>query len=60
MPKQKIKADKKKPAKAKSEKTKPRTDVAVSGAEGKGKKTYALLRGMHDVLPREEKYWKNI
>lgn len=59
MPKQKIKADKKKPAKAKSEKTKPRTDVAVSGAEGKGKKTYALLRGMHDVLPREEKYWKS-
>lgn len=25
----------------------------------KGKKTYTLLRGMHDVLPREEKYWKS-
>lgn len=24
----------------------------------KGKKAYNLLRGMHDILPREEKYWK--
>ncbi len=44
--------------KAKMEKTKSHTDAAASGASGK--KTYALLRGMHDVLPREEKYWKNL
>ena len=24
----------------------------------KGKKTYATLRGMHDILPREERFWK--
>ncbi len=24
----------------------------------KPKKTYNVLRGMHDILPREEKYWK--
>lgn len=27
-------------------------------AVGKGKKTYQLLRGMHDVLPKDEKYWR--
>ncbi len=30
-------------------------NVAVSG---KPKKTYALIRGMHDILPKDEKYWK--
>lgn len=24
----------------------------------KSKKTYAVLRGMHDILPKEEKYWQ--
>ncbi len=24
----------------------------------KGKKQYSVLRGMHDILPKEEKYWK--
>lgn len=40
---------KKKPVK-KIEKEKPVAE--------KGKKTFNLLRGMHDILPREEKYWK--
>ncbi|HLD35065.1 MAG TPA: histidine--tRNA ligase, partial [Patescibacteria group bacterium] len=26
----------------------------------KGRKTYNLVRGMHDILPKEEKYWKKI
>ena len=53
MPKQKIKA------KDKEKKTKRKTGAATESAEKK-LKTYALLRGMHDVLPREEKYWKNL
>lgn len=24
----------------------------------KGKRTFGLLRGMHDILPKDEKYWK--
>ncbi len=24
----------------------------------RGKKSYGLLRGMHDILPKDEKYWK--
>ncbi len=51
MLKQKTK-EKKKIVKAKGGKEKEVTPE-------KGKKTYALLRGMHDVLPREEKYWKS-
>lgn len=27
-------------------------------AGANGKKTYSLLRGMHDILPKDEKYWK--
>lgn len=27
-------------------------------AEKTGKKSYSVLRGMHDILPREEKYWR--
>ncbi len=56
MPKQKNKIEKKKIVK--KEKAKSHVDGAVSG--GSGKKTYALLRGMHVVLPREEKYWKSL
>ena len=57
MPKQKNKIDKKKSVKAKTEKSKPRAEGGAPGVAGK--KAYNLLRGMHDVLPREEKYWKN-
>lgn len=32
-------------------------EASATGAE-KAKKTYALVRGMHDVLPKEEKFWK--
>ena len=42
--------EKKKAVKSKSDK---------SAQPEKGKKAYTLLRGMHDVLPREEKYWKS-
>ena len=52
MPKQKAKFEKKKVVKGKADKEKS------AGLE-KGKKAYSLLRGMHDILPREEKYWKN-
>ena len=36
--------------------------VSVSPIPGveKAKKTYNVLRGMHDILPREEKYWKQL
>ncbi len=29
-----------------------------TSASERGKKTYNLLRGMHDILPKDEKYWK--
>lgn len=45
--------------KKKTEKKTKRKAVAPAEASEKKLKTYALLRGMHDVLPREEKYWKN-
>jgi histidyl-tRNA synthetase len=32
--------------------------VAAPVVEKSGKKQYPVLRGMHDILPREEKYWK--
>ncbi len=28
------------------------------GATERGKKSFSLLRGMHDILPKDEKYWK--
>ena len=49
MPKQKTK-----------EKKPKRKAAATAEASDKKLKTYALLRGMHDVLPREEKHWKNL
>ena len=55
MPKQKKIEKKKFVKKPKSEKPKAH---AESGAAERGKKSYALLRGMHDILPKEEKYWK--
>lgn len=56
MPKQKKIAKKKIVKKAKAEKAKPRAETQAAGA----KRSYSLLRGMHDILPREEKYWKNL
>ncbi|MCX6779635.1 MAG: histidine--tRNA ligase [Candidatus Magasanikbacteria bacterium] len=35
---------------------KPAKEKDVSAE--KGKRTYGLLRGMHDILPKDEKYWK--
>lgn len=32
-------------------------EAVSEGAPEKGKKTYAVLRGMHDILPKEAKYW---
>jgi histidyl-tRNA synthetase len=58
MPKQKTKEKKKNVKKAKVEKTKSNVDTSALNVGGK--KTYALLRGMHDILPREEKHWKNL
>src|SRR3989344_5710493 len=31
---------------------------APAAEKEKPKKTYSLLRGMHDILPKDEKYWK--
>ena len=45
--------------KKKIEKKSKRKAAAPAEASEKKMKTYALLRGMHDVLPREEKYWKS-
>lgn len=42
---------------AKVEKKPIKKEGAAPAAE-KAKKTYALVRGMHDVLPKEEKFWK--
>ena len=44
--------------KTKEKKAKRKTSASSESSEKK-LKTYSLLRGMHDVLPREEKYWKN-
>ena len=38
---------------------KPVAATTAAPAE-KAKKTYSVLRGMHDILPKEEKYWKII
>lgn len=32
--------------------------VASPSEKVSNKKTYSVLRGMHDILPKEEKYWK--
>ena len=45
--------------KTKEKKTKRKAGASAETSEKKIK-TYALLRGMHDILPREEKYWKNL
>jgi histidyl-tRNA synthetase len=43
------------PKEIKKEKTPEEGQAAVVE---KGKKGFGLLRGMHDILPEEEKYWK--
>ncbi len=55
--------DKKKQALKKNREQKPKTkkkeiDSKDHGQAEKGKRAYSVLRGMHDILPREEKYWK--
>ncbi|MFA7653982.1 MAG: histidine--tRNA ligase [Candidatus Magasanikbacteria bacterium] len=39
---------------------KTETKKTKSLPEEKKVKTYSLVRGMHDILPKEEKYWKKI
>lgn len=57
----KIKKNKKEFKKTKKTK-KPAPFKNVSAEEGsapeKGRRTFNLLRGMHDILPKEDKYWK--
>src|SRR5258705_14005008 len=56
MPKQKKVEKKKFVKKVKVEKAKSRAEASAPSTGGR--KAYALLRGMHDILPKEEKYWK--
>lgn len=51
-----VKGGEKKVVAEKTEKTEKK--VAAPAVEKSGKKQYPVLRGMHDILPREEKYWK--
>ncbi|MEK7681166.1 MAG: histidine--tRNA ligase [Patescibacteria group bacterium] len=44
--------------KALKKKTKVKIEKEKSPVPEKSKKTYSLLRGMHDILPKDEKYWK--
>jgi len=37
-----------------------KTKKVLKPLEKKGKKVFGLIRGMHDILPKEEKYWKKI
>ncbi|MDO8499292.1 MAG: histidine--tRNA ligase [bacterium] len=53
MPKEK-KPFVKRPAKAK----KPAAPAASAQPAGKAKRAFNVLRGMHDLLPKEERYWK--
>ena len=40
--------------------TPSKVDVSIeAGAGAKGKRAFSLIRGMHDILPREERYWKS-
>lgn len=49
----------KKIAKAKIAQKPPLKEKKVVTSEAKGaKKSYSVLRGMHDILPREDKYWR--
>jgi histidyl-tRNA synthetase len=51
----KVKMIKKTEAKKAQKSKLPKEKEAVSE---KGKRQYGLLRGMHDILPKDEKYWK--
>ncbi len=49
-----------KPAKApvkKDKKVVSTTVPATAAVTDKAKKSYSVLRGMHDILPKDEKYW---
>ncbi|KKW34316.1 MAG: Histidine-tRNA ligase [Parcubacteria group bacterium GW2011_GWA2_53_21] len=35
-----------------------KASAATTVVEKSNKKTYSVLRGMHDILPKEEKYWR--
>jgi histidyl-tRNA synthetase len=54
----KEKNKKKKAVPKKSKEQKPKKKEAEGKEAPSGKKAYQVLRGMHDILPREEKYWK--
>ncbi len=56
MPKQKKVEKKKFVKRVKVDKVKSRPEPLTPNVGGK--KAYTLLRGMHDILPKEEKYWK--
>lgn len=56
----KAKEKKKKAAPKKIKEQKPKKKEAEGKEAAPGKKTYQVLRGMHDILPREEKYWKTL
>ncbi len=65
MPRQKPKTPTVKSVKNKEQsvkREKPKTPETPAGDAGweKGKKTFSVLRGFHDILPREERYWKAI
>lgn len=46
------------PKKIKEQKPKKEKTETKDGQAEKGKKSFQIMRGMHDILPREEKYWK--
>ncbi|EKD43022.1 MAG: hypothetical protein ACD_72C00501G0002 [uncultured bacterium] len=48
------KTEVKKPVKAVKEKAGKEKDASAE----RGKRSYNLLRGMHDILPKDEKYWR--
>ncbi len=58
MPKKKIEK-KKFVQKVKTEKPKAKPE-AKNESNANGKKAYSLLKGMHDLLPKDEKYWKTL
>lgn len=49
---------KKMKAKSVEKKIVKKEKAVVAAPAEKAKKTYCVLRGMHDILPKEEKYWK--
>ncbi|MDD2758568.1 MAG: histidine--tRNA ligase [Patescibacteria group bacterium] len=52
--------EKKKFVPRKNKEQKPKKKEAEGAVVEKGKRAHNILRGMHDILPREEKYWKTM